>query len=348
MNISKAVLSIARAINGLYQYRKYEREFVSKRKVLVQDLIKDSLPSVQEKEALASVIIAMILLTSGTVELVRDPSQFDPKSSVENGIPRRWSHIASPAAIEILKAVGYPYYEAINQSHYELAKKLLPVIGSSTVNDGEVIKAFTKESVKRLAPGISSFSQSNHPSLRSDELLYRGLHSLGRGPVVLMTSIGEVWDMTRGVSTSFSQASAVGFKESSKGTGSRALFYIKNPKKVGFKADQLSKFKKENEVILSGKLRIDDYRIRFYAEAFIEGRSMPKTAMIEISKDTMMCRVGFNVVINKPDATQEEKDELVQGIIGQEQYSYTADDGKKYIFEFTEKSADVNVDATIL
>jgi hypothetical protein len=348
MNISNAVLAIARAINVIYQYRKDERQFSAKRKMLVQQFIKNGLSSIQEKENLANVIIAMTLLTSGTTELVRDPSKFDPKDSVENGIPRRWAHIASPAAIEIMKAVGYPHYEAINKSHYELAKKLLPVIGSSTVNDKEVIAAFSGESTRRLAPGLSGYAQGDHPSLRSDKLLYRGLHSLSKDTVMLMTMIGETWDMTRGVSTSFSQGSAVGFKESAKGSGSRGLFYLKNPRKVGFKADQLSKYGKENEVILSGKIRINDYRIRFFAEAFIEGRSMPKTAMIEVSKDVMMCRVGFQVVINKQGASQKERDEFVHGILGQEQYEYTADDGKKYVFEFTDRSADVNVDATIL
>lgn len=348
MNISNAVLAIARAINVLYQYQKYDRQFLPKRRMLVQQFIKDNLSSIQQKEDLAKVIIAMTLLTSGTVELVRDPSKFDPKDSVENGLPRRWAHIASPAAIEILKAVGYPYYEAINKSHYELAKKLLPVIGSSTVNDKEVIAAFSGDSTKRLAPGLSGYVQGDHPSLRSDKMLYRGLHSLGKDAIMLMTSIGETWDMTRGVSTSFNQGSAVGFKESSKGTGSRGLFYLKNPRKIGFKADQLSKYKKENEVILSGKVRINDYRIRFYAEAFIDGRSMPKTAMIEVSKDVMMCRVGYNIVINKQGPSQEEREEFVHGILSQDQYEYTADDGKKYVFEFTDRSADVNVDATIL
>ena len=72
----------------------------------------------------------MTLLTSGSVETVRSPNQYDLS------LAKDFKSIFSENTMKILDVLGINYsYLGPTKQDYELAKKLLPIIGSDYLTD---------------------------------------------------------------------------------------------------------------------------------------------------------------------------------------------------------------------
>lgn len=235
MNIQRSLLAIIRVINQLRKQDDFDgsKNFA---KMVIQDLTDD------EKQNLIDMLKAMTLLTSGKVELVRDPSKWA-------SVGQPWSDIFSGATRNLIQTINpqFPLDQPPQQSDYELAKKLLPHMGQSFVS-------------------AEDFDETGVPVDDDDELLgyqtlYRGLKNLTPRTIKWVLTSPSDWNIERGVSTSISKHQSEifsGFTDFNHGSieGPAIMLTISNPNRKGFVADQMSKYQHEQEVILSGVCNI--------------------------------------------------------------------------------------------
>ena len=212
----------------------------------------------EEKKALESVLKTMILMTSGSVETIRDPSLYDSSAG-------SWMGITSTSAMEVLNQIpnkkgGFgPGTDSPTMEDYKTAKKLMPIIGSSFMDVDEV-RALTGD----VKPEDEHLYKLD--SVRGYETLYRGISNLKADTLKYATD-NPTWDILRGVSTSFNIKEAENFAAmmqsshgAKPGSGPSIFFTINNPKRKGFVADELSEYS-EQEIILSGILDINSWTL---------------------------------------------------------------------------------------
>ena len=255
MQLNRVALAVTRILNII---EKYAGKPLDERGDIFEKIINNALTTSGEKEAFADMIVAMTLLTSGNTDSVRDPMKYD--SYFADPI----SEILSEPSMLALEIVGFDMSKAPRRGHYRLAKRLLPLMGSSSMDSDEVLSVFKKS-------GVTDSDITQTVSKSSDEMegydyLYRGLHSLPADAILSLMKTESIWDMTRGVSTSNDYRSAMGFKDQ-KG-GHRALLTITNPDKKGFISQNLSKYSSESEVILSANAEIESYTLTFRCEIY--------------------------------------------------------------------------------
>tara|TARA_Y100001937_G_scaffold46024_1_gene64651 strand:+ start:5306 stop:6346 length:1041 start_codon:yes stop_codon:yes gene_type:complete len=225
----------------------------------------------EDKKALSTALKTMILMTSGNVKTIRDPSLYDPSAG-------SWRSISSPSAMEVLNQMpdgfgGFgPGYTSPTMDDYETAKKLMPILGSSFMDVDEV-KALTGGG----SPEEELFYKLD--AAKGFEILYRGISGL-KIDTVKYAMENSTWDMSRGVSTSFNPRESenfAGIKQYSHGAvknrGPSMYFVINNPKRKGFVSDAISEYD-EQEVILSGIVDIDSWEFQ------ASGRAMPAGSSI--------------------------------------------------------------------
>ena len=175
MELDKKALAVTRLVSVIYNWdpnlggrhkNKYEQEKVVKR------LVDEALPSEESKKNVVNMVLAMTLLTSGKVAIVRDPSSFDEKKSPT------WARITSKPAEHFLKSLGFATYQKITQKDYVNAKKLLPIIGSSSMLESEVRAVFQGTKISKEFPGITTSTMDRDKygdlGLGGYEFLYRG------------------------------------------------------------------------------------------------------------------------------------------------------------------------------
>lgn len=215
----------------------------------------------------------MILMTSGSVKTVRNPELYSKP-------PQGWLEIASRTATDILREIdpqyrrGFEWYPT--KQDYVTANALLPLMGSMVSS---------REDVLRQAGSFGQAVGGDNP-IHSEgaETLYRGLKGLSRNVVTFITSLPlQQWDIQRSVSTSYDRKESASFagigfnsgrpdvfhwevSSTGMGDGPSIFFTIKNPKKQGFPADNMSHYSGESEFILSGVLQIDSYRLSMEAD----------------------------------------------------------------------------------
>ena len=326
MEIDKKALAVTRLVSVIYnwdpnlgggQKNRYEREKVLKR------LLKEALPNPDSQKRAINMVLAMTLLTSGHVATVRNPEGYNEKKS------GTWATITSDPAEVFLKTLGFPYYRKITKQDYENAKKLLPVIGSSSMLESEVRAVFQATQVSKDYPKITSVTMDRDKfgdlGVGGYEYLHRGLSNMSEAAIIRVTEIGSTWDSSRGVSTSFDQRSAAGFADKP----NSILFSFKNPKRRGFNALRLSKYRTEQEVILSGVSRIDDYRLSFDAKNAKKDYSLygVKYLKVEATPNMIFIREGLKPKYHQQDMSAEEVHEFLKKALTFQEIEITARDG---------------------
>ena len=236
--------------------------------------------SKKEKGHLHDILKAMTLITSGNVESVRNPSKYQSSAAGS------FTTIYSFNTIEILNIMGIDYSGAPTRQDYELAKKLLPIIGSDYLTD---VDFFQDTGVANLARNAV---KSGDRRLLGYKATWRGLNNMDNKIVAAALKIGSNWDIQRGVSTTTDVMTAVDFAgmdigyenkptnssitdfiinvEYKVGIGaektnepSGMLFKFLNPRGSGMIARRLSKYGAESETILSGKATIEGWSLQF-------------------------------------------------------------------------------------
>ena len=217
--------------------------------------------SPKEKNVMASVIMSYTLLTSGTVSIVRDPSSYGDSKYGE--IPQL-KDIMSPPFRQIFFTMNKRIPKVATQEDYEMAHKLLPIIGSESVEWHDL--------PDELVGGYSD-------SIKGPDQTWRGMTNLDSRLLMGALRPNASWNIERGVSTSTDRDTArdtfAGIREVEPGVfDSNSLFYgggssmllrFINKKGVGAIVQKLSSFPQENEVILSGVGTIKNWSLQFVA-----------------------------------------------------------------------------------
>jgi hypothetical protein len=243
MKIKKNILAIFRILEALPERggNRYDEALQRINKVLTP----------QDKKTIADILKAMLLLTAGNQDAVRDPEKYDPAEAKDN-----FSSMTSPKSYFLFRDLELPFelMDPPTKEDYQLAKKLLPIMGSSFVSrddiDAEVGK--TGDLDRRFAS-------------EGYDIVYRGLNRVSTNVIGFLMS-SPTWDIGRGVSTSYEIGEAKRFSKSrstpwGSSVGPAILFTIRNLSKRGFHAGSLSRYSREKEIILSGELRIDTWLI---------------------------------------------------------------------------------------
>lgn len=270
MQIKSKILSILRVINVImielqdpkwtppkdplsYYLTSDEEEYKYKRAkeqdYLVQLLEKNGIDKT-DYPVLKDILQSMALMTMASVATIRDPSGYDFDQAKPWGdyFPNYRQHFS-----KFLTTIGVKLRQVPTQHDYELAQKMIKVLGKSIVDEKEVRAMFFNSGIEKEF-GMNKTAASRR-YLHGSKTLYRGLHSLSRRAYQLATTVGEEWDIERGVSTSMIYEIAENFATENAGHGYNLIFIINNPKKQGFVADRLSGYD-EKEVILSGRLKV--------------------------------------------------------------------------------------------
>lgn len=201
----------------------------------------------------ANILKSMALMTKGHVGTIRNPEGFDSDKA------HTWSEYfkQSEHFLVLLQHLGVDLRASVTKEDYALANKMLKVLGSSILDEEEVRKMFDHLGIEQEF-GLTQKVADEEKNLQIPKTLYRGLQNLSLRAYRKVTTIGYIWDIGRSVSTSMMIEIAENFATDSK-TGYGIVFIINNPKRQGFLADKLSAFE-EDEVILSGKLRVTGFK----------------------------------------------------------------------------------------
>ena len=208
-------------------------------------------------DAMGTILKSMILMTSGSVATVRDPDSFDPLKTSS------WEDIARTSLGNLFTLLGLDIAEQISKQDYKTANDLLKKMGSSNIEMSDI----------EAKVGPDGFSTMKPENLQISTTLWRGLKKLSFDAITLMLDAKNNWDIGRAVSTSEVMDVAYEFATDvpSGETNNRVVLKINNPKRKGFRAGRLSKFQ-EDEVILSGQLRIIDWSLS--AEVLWTGKNI--------------------------------------------------------------------------
>ena len=235
----------------------------------------------EEKQLLVKVLKAMGMLVSGDeMEVLRDPSKFDEKSS-ESNFGMSWYHMLSTNVKYALKTADPSFDENTQptKEDYIMANKMLKVMGSSSLS-ADIVKQY--DDLPHDKPELSG----------GFETLYRGLNKVS-DRIIRRVASKKSWSIKHGVSTSYDKFSAMNFcglqsDGTSGNEGPAIMFTINNPQKKGFIADELSEYG-EQEVILSGDFQINKWILsaRGRMSAKVDGKLKGMRTLMQINSETM-------------------------------------------------------------
>jgi hypothetical protein len=213
-------------------------------------------------DAMGTILKSMILMTSGSVATVRNPDSFDPLKTSP------WEDIARSSLGNLFTLLGLDIAEQISKQDYKTANTLLKKMGSSSIEMSDI----------EAKIGPNGFNTMKPEKVQISETLWRGLKKLSFDAIILMLDKKDDWDIGRAVSTSEVMDVAYEFASDvpSGETNNKVVLKINNPKRKGFRAGRLSKFQ-EDEVILSGQLRITDWSLS--AEVLWTGKNITDKSM---------------------------------------------------------------------
>jgi hypothetical protein len=236
------------------------------------DVVKDKFAQLQqflnpaEKRVVVDVVKAAILLTAGYIEVIDDPTRFN---GIRHG--HQWRSIDQQALGPILsQMLGVENFartgEEITRADYQRAKELLPIAAQASAQLDALSQLANVLGRDVDAPSVQAMTRvTKDPVDGGEQLLYRGIKDISPRKILVATQIGSTWRNTRGVSTSIDFATAWDFASSislhgfSSSTAS-IIFTIKNETEAGIDMKGMSNFAYEEEVILSGNLRINSWR----------------------------------------------------------------------------------------
>lgn len=244
MEIKKNILAIFRILEAIPERgagKRYDEALQKLSKVLTPE----------DKKTIGDILKAMLLLTAGNQKAVRDPETYDPSEAKDN-----FSSMMSGKTYFLYRDLEIPFeiMDPPAKEDYQLAKKLLPIMGSSFVSRDDI-----DDQVGKTGDLDRRFMSEGH------DIVYRGLNRVSPNVIAFLMS-SPTWDLGRGVSTSYEAREAKKFSKSlstswGSTVGPAILFTIRNASKRGFHAGSLSRYSIEKEVILSGELKIDTWLI---------------------------------------------------------------------------------------
>lgn len=341
MELDKKALAVTRLVAAIFEWDPRGRSMADddfQRKKAISTLLVKALPEEKSRENLIKMVLAMVLLTSGHVPTVRNPEGFSEKKQT------RWSHILSSPANMLLSVLKFPSYKLITKQDYINANQLLPVIGSSSMLEAEVYNVFGKSGMPGSHPTLarSIDIDDRKRGIGGYEQLHRGLSDMSDAVVARLTDLSRPWDMTRGVSTSRDYGSAKGFSE--KDGPNSVLLSFENPKKRGFNALALSKFSSEEEVVLSGIAKFNNYQLTFYAEALEEeGDRNAKQYVFQITPSMLFLRRGYKAFWGKNNVDPKISHEFVKMAMSGKPFELTGRDGIKVTIKARPRTASITV-----
>jgi len=270
MEIGKKVLSIYRVLEAIPGYdRGRVITFAARAKKIMTD---------DERVMMGNVGKAMILLTAGNQKTIRDPNSFDASSVYDKYVAL--TDVKMWRAIETI-GLNIDLDDKPTKEDYELAHKLLPFMGASITTQDDLDMNIGANTISDLKYGTSGKA-----------VLYRGINNMDINTMKYVAA-KNTWDMTRGVSTSFSPKESHKFAGMKPGSwhgstkGPAILFVIDNLKKRGFHASSLSKYSREREVILAGNVTINSVKI--------EARGLPEPGTYPAEKKGQLSRMDLKI-----------------------------------------------------
>ena len=255
----------------------------------------------KDLEVMGTILKSMILMTSGSVKTVRDPSIFDPNMA------SAWIEITRRGFGQLFLFLGLDIADTITKKDYEIAKALLKKMGSSSIEMSDI----------EAKVGPNGFSTMKPENLQISTTLWRGLKKLSFDAITLMLDAKNNWDIGRAVSTSEVMDVAYEFATDVPGgeTNNRVVLQIKNPKRKGFRAGRLSKFQ-EDEVILSGQLRIIDWSLSaevLWTGKNIKDNTLQKRDWLDITDEKLgLADANIQIPWNMED-TSKFIDDILKG-----------------------------------
>ena len=263
--IRKDLIAITRVLNFILD-SKYSSPMGGSATEEEKKIIRNALENLSENEknGINKILKAGVLLTSGNVKTVRNPDNFDPSST------STWGGVMGDSLKYILTNYNIMSVDEINQkitkNDYINSKIMLPILGSTAFKEFEN-KIISKSSglssdiVDRMTKNADDNAVLKKMNVEgfTPAKLYRGLHEMPESAILSLARIGAKWNITRGVSTSMDVDMAVEF--AGKNNPNRILFEIYNDEKRGFFFNNLSRYYKEDEIILAGNLEVIDYKI---------------------------------------------------------------------------------------
>jgi hypothetical protein len=317
MELDRKALAVTRLVAAIYQWDPRGNvpfQDTYRREKAAETLINQALPEQSSKDNLLQMIKAMTLLTSGNVESVRNPEGFNPNKA------KPWSTILSDPSKLIFQVLRGASYERVTQQDYANAKVLIPVIASSSLLEAEVFTVFSSTGLSRTNSALTQSlyrGDTNTNSIRRAlggyEHLYRGLSDMSDQSIIRCTDIARPWNLERGVSTSRNYASAKGFSQ--KDGPNHIVFVMDNPSSKGFSALNLSKYKAEEEIILSGIVQIYHYQLKFWARDPNDHPHDGPAFAIEVTPNMIFIRKGYTVIYGKENLGEGEAHEFVKRIL---------------------------------
>jgi len=324
MELDKKALAVTRLVAAIWEWDPQGSQWDNEiqKEQAITTLFDQALPDQKSKDNVVKMILAMVLLTSGSVATVRNPEGFSDKKQT------RWTHILSKPAKTVLKMLNYPYYGLITKQDYANAKQLLPIIGSSSMLQTEVYSVFSKSGLPARYPQLARQIDisKDKKGIGGYEQLHRGLAKMSDAGIARLTNLSKPWDMTRGVSTSRNYSSAKGFSQ--KGGPNHVLITFDNPRKTGYNALKMSKFGREEEVILSGVAEIESYQLTFYAKE-AEEDEYGDGYMIQVTPSMIFIRKGSRPIYGNQDLSNGEAHAFVKKAMSGKPFEITRKDGVK-------------------
>jgi len=271
MSIDKQVLLTLRVIQWIFKEfsRVYRTSGKGYKRIFIEAGLND-----EAIESIRKVFLSMVLMTSGNVESVRDPSSFESYRAE----PLEEILVTNTPYMRFYEAIGLDVNARPTMADYQMAHTLLKEMGSSSLTDDYIRQQMAKFSDQ----AIQDKSDIEIDNMQIPKKLYRGLHHLDVSGIVSLMNIGGIWDITRAVSTTMDLNTAEDFATEG---GNSAILNIDNPNQVGFLASALSMYESEFEVILAGNLKIDKWSIGVVCDGLLEldnGHREKTTAVLEI------------------------------------------------------------------
>ena len=281
MSIQKKILSIFRVIEAMPETRQgstFGQKVAALNAILTDD----------DKKVMADVVKSMLLLTAGNQKTLRDPSLYDPDDIKDN-----FNMLMNTKMYRTITMLKLPIEVMAKptQEDYILAKKLLPIMGSTSIKKDDI-----DSDVGKLAGLDRRFKSEGY------DTVYRVLNKLELNTIAYLMD-EPIWDMNRGVSTSYDVDEAKVFAKiegyGSKG-GPAVMFEISNISRRGFHADTLSRYFREKEVILSGNIKVsDEWELQAFGKIMPDPDSGETSDRIKINFDSKTMTSTFNWVISR-------------------------------------------------
>jgi len=315
MSIDKQVLLTLRVIQWIFKESSRVYKTSSKRyqRIFIQAGLND-----EAIESIRKVFLSMVLMTSGNVKSVRDPSSFESFRAK----PLKEILVTNPPYMRFYEAIGLDVNARPTMADYQMAHTLLKEMGSSSLTDDYIRQQMAKFSDQ----AIEDKSDIEIHNMQIPKKLYRGLHHLEVSSIMSLMNVGAIWDITRAVSTTMDINTAEDFATEG---GNSAILDINNPNRVGFLASALSMYESEFEVILAGNLKIDKWSINVVCNGVYElpnGHQEKTTSILEIFSNSNSVYIrglsGLGNDVNQRHSVQDSKKFFLDLLDGTQSHTF--------------------------